>query len=236
VPPTLVRPTRRTHERGRQSPRRGDGRLFRTHTGPRRDVGLVRRVSSVTIGPVEPSPPSRRHPRRCRNAGRQDTTTPVAVSSTASRQLHPRVSPRATTERKTPTPPPSKPLLEGYRARHDVPPEARFVRTSVYCTALYATPSHLARTARHACKLPTPWPIKGGAVPWPQGDEVQHSLARFLPSPRYWHLASIKPQGPGGFSSSPALLVAPLCKHHGATQYSASSTLLLDVRPRPEPG
>jgi hypothetical protein len=22
---------------------------------------------------------------------------------------------------------------------------------------------------RHACKLPSPWPIKGGAVPQPQG-------------------------------------------------------------------
>jgi hypothetical protein len=39
--------------------------LFRAHTGPRRDVGPVRRVSSVTIGPVQPSPPSRRHPRQC---------------------------------------------------------------------------------------------------------------------------------------------------------------------------
>jgi hypothetical protein len=29
---------------------------------------------------------------------------------------------------------------------------------------------------------------------------------------------------------------SPLYKHHGAMQYSASSTPLLDVRPRPEPG
>jgi hypothetical protein len=57
------------------------------------------------------------------------------------------------------------------------------------------------------------------------------ALARFLPSSRYWHFASIKPQGPGGFASSPAMLVAPLCKHHGATQYSASSATLLDIRP-----
>jgi hypothetical protein len=49
-------------------------------------------------------------------------------------------------------------------------------------------------------------------------------------------LASIKkPLGPGGSASSPVSLVAPLCKHYGATQYSASSTPLLDVRPRPEP-
>jgi hypothetical protein len=57
------------------------------------------------------------------------------------------------------------------------------------------------------------------------------SLARFCLHPRYQHFASINPQGPGGFSSSPALLVAPLCKHHGAPQYNATSSPLLDVRP-----
>jgi hypothetical protein len=27
------------------------------------------------------------------------------------------------------------------------------------------------KTVQHACKLPPPWPIKGGVVPWPQGDD-----------------------------------------------------------------
>jgi hypothetical protein len=45
-----------------------------------------------------------------------------------------------------------------------------------------------------------------------------------------------KSLGPGGPASSPATLVAPLCKHHGATQYSAPSTQLLNVRTRLEPG
>jgi hypothetical protein len=163
---------------------------------------------------------------------------PATVPRTASRQLHPRVSTREMTERTTPMPLPSKPLLDRYRAHHDVSPEARFARMAIHSTALHTMPSHVARIVRHTCKLPPPWPIKGGAVPWPQGDDGHHSLARFPPSPRYWHLASIKPLGPGGSSSSPspALLVAPLCKHHGATQYSALSTPLLDVRPRPEPG
>jgi hypothetical protein len=121
----------------------------------------VRRVSSVTIGPVRPSPPSRHHPGhcsaiplRCGSAGRQDAATPAAVPLTTSRQLHPRVSVRMTTEREAPTPPPSKPLLDGYRARHGAPPEARFARTAVYSATLYAMPSHVARTVRHACKLP----------------------------------------------------------------------------------
>jgi hypothetical protein len=87
------------------------------------------------------------------------------------RQLHPRVSVRTTTEWGISTPPPSKPLLGGHRARHDAPPEARFARTVVHSVELFDMPSHVARTVRHACKLPPPRPIKGGAVPWPQGDK-----------------------------------------------------------------
>jgi hypothetical protein len=56
---------RHTIERGRQNPRKGDGRLSCTRPGRRRDVGLVRRVSSVTISPVRPSPLPRRHPGHC---------------------------------------------------------------------------------------------------------------------------------------------------------------------------
>jgi hypothetical protein len=118
-----------------------------------------------------PSQALQRHPRRCWVTGRQDAATPAAVRPTASRQLHPRVSIRTMTKRGISIPPPSKPLLGGYRARHDAPPEARFARTAVHSVALSAMPSHVARKVRHACKLPPPWPIKGGAVPWPQGDD-----------------------------------------------------------------
>jgi hypothetical protein len=79
---------------------------------------------------------------------------PAVVPLTASHQLHSRVSVRTTTEREAPTPPPSKPLLGGYRARHDAPPEARFARMAVHSAALYAMSSRVARTVRHACKLP----------------------------------------------------------------------------------
>jgi hypothetical protein len=41
---------------------------------------------------------------------------------------------------------------------------------AVHSVALPAMPSHVARTVQHACKLPPPWHIKGGAVPWSQGD------------------------------------------------------------------
>jgi hypothetical protein len=50
-------------------------------------------------------------------------------------------------------------------------------------------------------------------------------LACFSPSPRYWHSASIKPQGPGGHSSSPALLVSP----------SASTMVQRNTAPRAHP-
>jgi hypothetical protein len=62
VPPTLARSARRTLEGGRLNPRKEDGRLLRARSGQRRDVRPVKRISSVTIGPVRPSPPPRRHP------------------------------------------------------------------------------------------------------------------------------------------------------------------------------
>jgi hypothetical protein len=65
VSPTLVRLTRRALERGRRNPRRGDGRLLRARPGRRRDVGPIRRVSSVTISPVRSSPPPQHHPGHC---------------------------------------------------------------------------------------------------------------------------------------------------------------------------
>jgi hypothetical protein len=141
-------------------------------TGQRRDVGLAGPVTSVAIGLVRLSPPSptpsralHRYPQHCGGMRRQDTATLAAVRPAASWQPHPRAHVQATTKRVTPTTPPSKPLLDGYRARHDAPLDARFSRTAVYSTTLYAIPPHIDKTVRHACKLPPPWPIKGGAVP-----------------------------------------------------------------------
>jgi hypothetical protein len=121
-------PRKRTAE-----PSKGDGRLFHARTGPCRDVG---RVPAVTISLVRPSQPLHRHPQHCRSARRRDIATPAVVPCTASRHRHPRISTRAATKWATPTPPPSKSLLDRYRAHHDVPPEARFARTAVYSTTL----------------------------------------------------------------------------------------------------
>jgi hypothetical protein len=72
VLPTVIRPAHHTLERGRRNPSKGDGRLSRTRPGRRHDVGPMRRVSSVTISPVQPSPLPRYHPGHC-------STVPDAV-------------------------------------------------------------------------------------------------------------------------------------------------------------
>jgi hypothetical protein len=136
------------------------------------DVGPAGPVTSIAIGPVRPSPPSptpsrslHHHPRHCGSVRRRDAATPATVPRTASRQRHPRVLTRVATEQATPTPPPSKPLLDAHRTRHDALPEARLARIAVYSVALCAMPLHVDEIVRHACKLPPPWPIKGGAIP-----------------------------------------------------------------------
>jgi hypothetical protein len=65
VLPTTVRLTRRALERGWRSPRRGDRRLLHARAGLRRDVRLAGPVTSVVVGPVQPSPPSQHHPGHC---------------------------------------------------------------------------------------------------------------------------------------------------------------------------
>jgi hypothetical protein len=215
----VPRPRKRTVE-----PSKGDGRLLYACPGLRCDVRPAGPVTSVAIDPVRPSPPSQHHPRHCitipytvgiRGDKMPSRRLPCARWPPVSHTLESNV--RMT----TPRPPPSKPLLGGHRARHDAPPEARLARTAVHSVVLCAIPPHVARTVRHVCKLPPPWPIKGGAVPWPQGDNEEHSLARFLSPPRYWHLPQSVPLGPGGPASSPASLVAP----------SASTTVQRNIVP-----
>jgi hypothetical protein len=112
------------------------------------------------------------------------------------------------------------------------PPEARFSRTTINFTTLCAM---LPYVALEPCVMTVNFLSlaykRRRRSPGCGGTTDSSSLAYFCLHPRYWHFASIKPQGPGGFSSSPALLVAPLCKHHGAPRYSAPSAPLLDVRP-----
>jgi glyoxylase-like metal-dependent hydrolase (beta-lactamase superfamily II) len=107
---------------------------------------------SVLCGHLRRPTPSQalhHHLLHCGGTGRLDAATPAAVRPAASRQPHPRANVRTTTKRATPAPPPSKPLLDGYRVRHDAPPNARFARTAVYSVALYAMPPYVDKIVRH---------------------------------------------------------------------------------------
>jgi hypothetical protein len=113
-------------EGGRQNTLKRYRRLPRARIGQRRDIRPVERVSSVTSALCGP-------PRRCAaipgtaapslalcgSLERQDIATTAAVRPPALHQLHPRVSVRMATKQGILTQPPSKPLLDGYRARHD---------------------------------------------------------------------------------------------------------------------
>jgi hypothetical protein len=236
-----------THSRtvGAPHPREGTAEPSK---GRRTTMPCPCRYNAVTPGRRDRSPPSpsalcdyprhpKCHPGHCITIpdtveACSEGTPPrqLLYPRTASCQQHPRVLTQAVAEQEIATLPPSKSLLGVHRMRHDTPPEARFARTAIYSTTLYSMPLHVGEIVRHACKLPPPWPIKGGQTPshW---DDGRRSLTRFPPSPRYWHLPQSVSVGPGGPTSSPASLVAPLYEHHGATQYSAPNTPLLDVRP-----
>jgi hypothetical protein len=160
VLPTLVRPVRHTLERGRRSPRKGDGRLSRARPGRRHDVGPVGHVSSVTISLVRPSPLPRHHPGHCSTIpdtmGIQDDKTlprlPLcALRPPVSRTLESAYGRRP--NRKSPlNRPRSRPCVgTGLTA---TPGRNEIARTAINSTTLYTIPLHVIRTVRHDCKLP----------------------------------------------------------------------------------
>jgi hypothetical protein len=93
-------------------------------------------------------------PCHCRATPRTATTTPTLLSTrgrnvvtpaTVPRMGHCQRPPRALSEplRSTTTPLPSKPLLFGHRTLHDAATGARFARTAINSTALFAIPQHV---------------------------------------------------------------------------------------------
>jgi hypothetical protein len=146
VPPTLV-------WLNASCPRSGAGRTLepssRDSTGSNRDVrpaGAPSPSLSVLCG----------HPRPCCATPRTATTAPMLLSTrrwdTATPATAPRTDrcqqlPRAClkTPRSTATPPPSKSPLFKHRTRHDAATGARFARTAINSTALYATPPHVEK-------------------------------------------------------------------------------------------
>jgi hypothetical protein len=71
----------------------------------------------------------------------RDTVTPATIPRTDHCQRPPRA--RSKPLRSTTTPLPSKPLLFGHRMYHDAASGARFVRTAINSTALFAIPQHV---------------------------------------------------------------------------------------------
>jgi hypothetical protein len=137
---------------------------YSPHVAPsKEDGGALEKGTDAYVAPAQDgaaipatTPPSRalqHHPQRCGSTGRQGATTPAVVQPPTFRQPDHRNDACTTTREEAPTPPPSKPLLDGYKARHDALPEARLARTAVYSTALYTIPPHVAETVQHDCKL-----------------------------------------------------------------------------------
>jgi hypothetical protein len=174
--------------------------------------------------------------RHCWGARGQDVATTATMPRTAPRQRHPRIGPLRWADDQLLCLHPRGRFCTSTR-RNTTPRLGRIRQDNCQLRGTRHASTH-REIVQHACKLLPPWPIKGGAVPQPQGqrDDGQRSPTRSPPSPRYWHSPQSIPLGLGGQASSPTMLVAPLYEHRGAKQYSALSTPLLDVRPRPEPG
>jgi hypothetical protein len=230
-------------------PRRGGGEtleyLLRAYAGPRRDVGPAGSCIPVAVSPVRPSPPLPHHARHCGDIpallGRAGTrrrhnghcaTYGLPVNGTLELAHHGGRSTnyRAATLEAAPVCAQDAPRrFNGSGIRQD----GRQLRSAVRHTITRI------EIVQRVCKLLPPWPIKGGAAPQPQGTDtgrrtaIAHTLSAF---PTILALASIKPQGLGGHASSSASLVAASLRAPRCEQYSATSTPLLDVRPRPEPG
>jgi hypothetical protein len=237
------------HMANTPNPRRGADstleRLFCAYAGPRRDVRPAGSVILVAANPVRPSPPLLHHAGRC-----DDILTLLGRAGT--RRLH-------DGHCATYGPPVNGTLesahyggrttnccattLEAAPVRaQDAPRRLNRSRIRQDGRQLHGTARHAAtrrEIVRHTCKTtPSSAYKRRGNPPAAGGRDDRHRTPlRSPPSPRYWHLSQSIPLGLGGQASSPTSLVAPpLYEHHGAKQYSAPSTPLLDVRPRPEPG
>jgi hypothetical protein len=230
-------------------PSKGGKYFFCVCTGLHHDVRPAGTVFSVAVSPVRPSLPLQHH---CNATPGTAMTSPTLLRCTGTGRRHAR---HCASYGLPPTAPSSRPASGGRASNlyattleaapvraQDSPRRPNMSEIRRDSRQLRGTARHAftrRRIVRHACKLPSPWPIKGEAVPQPQGRGTRRRTAHshaFRLHPRYWHLPQSVPLGPGGLASSPASLVAPLCKHYGAMKYSAPSKSLLHVRPRLEPG
>jgi hypothetical protein len=233
MPPTPVRPARRT-------PRKGDGGTLEKGTeaypAPARD-------DAVTSDQWSASPPSapalRGHPHRCVPISGTAASSPVLWEPKTTRHHHPR---RCTSFGPPSATPSSRRTDDDSSGRHPLhyprtaPGQAqdsprRPARSKIRQDdhQLRGTVHHTATRSLELCRmivnrLPLAYKRRSRSLGH-RGTRDSDTLAPFPPSPRYWRFASIKPQGPRGSRSSPATLVAP----------SASTTVQRNTVPRAQP-
>jgi hypothetical protein len=170
VPPTFVWLTRRALEVRTAEHSNGSQRFFYDYTRQHHDVRPAGMVFSVAVSPVRPSPPLQHHAGHCDDisdtVGACEDGTPAAV-------------PR--------TPPCNGTLEPAHGRRHcaqDSPRRPNRSEIRQDGRQLRGTARHpftCRRTVRHACKLLSPWPIKGGVAPQPQRTTDSNHMHAFLP-------------------------------------------------------
>jgi hypothetical protein len=193
VPPTPVRLTRRALEGGPAAPSNVFSVLTQGHAvtsgqrdrsspslstlcGHPRPCSATPRTAATTLALLERTGVGHRHARRCTPYG--STVNGTLESAHYGSQAANRCT---TTLEVAPVRAQDAPRrLNRSRNRQD----GHQLHSAARHTAIYR------EIVRHACKLPSPWPIKRRVIPQPQGtrDNEHRSLTRSPPSPRYWHL------------------------------------------------
>jgi hypothetical protein len=162
---------------------RQDEYFFYVYTGLRSDVRPVGTVFSVAVSPERPSPPLRLH---CNATPDTTATSPTLLRRTGTGHRH---AHHCASYGLPSTAPSSRPAGSGRKSNlctttleaapvraHDSPrcPNRSKIRRDGH--QLRGTARHASTRRRivwHACKLLSPWPIKGGAVPQPQGTDIE---------------------------------------------------------------
>jgi hypothetical protein len=169
--------------RGTAKPSKGNKYFLYVYIGLHRDVRPTGTVFSVAISPVRPSPPLQRH---CNATLGTASTSPTLLRRTGTGHRHARhcasygLLSMAPSSQHAGSGRPSNlyaTTLEAAPVRAQDPPRRpnrsriRGDDRQLRGTARRAFTRR--RIVRHACKLLSPWPIKGGAVSQPKGTDTE---------------------------------------------------------------
>jgi hypothetical protein len=148
VPPAPVRLTRRTLEGGPVRPSNIFYVLLQDHAVTSGRQGRASpSLSALCCHPSHycTTPGAVAIPRHCWDVRGQDLATTTTVPRTSFPSMAPSSWPTTAASQPTTTPQPSKPLLYRHRTHHDASTGARFARTAVSSTALFAIPLHVPK-------------------------------------------------------------------------------------------